>query len=100
MALFLVLLIITYILNPFILRIFVGKTLFLLFELDVAVSYIKLKLMHNLLKLTSIYHLNRQPNLLHVFQIFEEKGLPIYPSDRITPAKTFDRNFIVSSKSM
>lgn len=99
MALFLVLLIITYILNPFILRIFVGKTLFLLFELDVAVSYIKLKLMH-LLKLTSIHHLNRQPNLLHVFQIFEEKGLPIYPSDRITPAKTFDRNFIVSSKSM
>ena len=74
MALFLVLLIITYILNRFILRIFVGKTLFLLFELDVAVSYIKLKLMHNLLKLTSIHHLNRQPNLLHVFQISKKKA--------------------------
>ena len=73
MALFLVLLIITYILNRFILRIFVGKTLFLLFELDVAVSYIKLKLMH-LLKLTSIHHLNRQPNLLHVFQISKKKA--------------------------
>ena len=50
-------LIVAYTLKSVLLCISVGWTSFLLFELHVAVSHIKVKFMHNLLKLVPIYHL-------------------------------------------
>ena len=50
-------LIVAYRLKPVLLFISVGRTSFFLFELYVDRSYMKVKFMHNLLKLAPIYHL-------------------------------------------
>ena len=50
-------LIVAYRLKSVLLFISVGRTQFFLFELYVDRSYMKVKLMHNLLKLAPIYHL-------------------------------------------
>ena len=50
-------LIVAYRLKSVLLFISVGRTLFFLFELYVDRSYMKVKFMHNLLKLAPIYHL-------------------------------------------
>ena len=50
-------LIVTYRLKSVLLFISVGRTSFFLFELYVDRSYMKVKFMHNLLKLAPIYHL-------------------------------------------
>ena len=66
-------LIVAYTLKSVLLCISVGWTSFLLFELHVAVSHIKVKFMHNLLKLVPIYHLKSAKNLLSVFIYFKRK---------------------------
>ena len=65
-------LIVAYRLKSVLLFISVRWMSFFLFKLYVDRSYIKVKFMHNLLKLAPIYHLKRANNLLQVF-IFSEK---------------------------
>ena len=69
-------LIVAYRLKPVLLFISVGRTSLFLFELYVDRPYMKVKFMHNLLKLAPIYHLKWANNLSQVF-IFSEKS----PSD-------------------
>ena len=78
----------------------IGHTLFLLFELYVAVSYIKVKFMHNLPKLVPINNLRWAKTILHLFYFFLKKVRPTDPSDTSTQMKIFNRNFIVSFKSV
>ena len=64
----------------------------------------KVKFMHNLLKLILIYHLKWVKNLLQVFIFFKKKSVwqicPTGPSDRITQVKNFNRSLVISFKSM
>ena len=66
-------LIVAYRLKPVLLFISVGRTSFFLFELYVDRPYMKVKFMHNLLKLAPINHLEWANNLSQVF-IFSGKN--------------------------
>ena len=57
--------------------------------------------MHNLLKLILIHHLEQATKSFACFFFLKKKKIhPTDQSDRITQVKTFDRNFVVKSKSM
>ena len=88
-------LIVAYRLKSVLLFISVGQTSFFLFELYVDRSYMKVKFMHNLLKLALIYHLKWANNLSQVFIFSEKKVRPTDPSDRITQMKNFNWIIIV-----
>ena len=81
-------LIVAYRLKPVLLFISVGRTSFFLFELYVDRSYMKVKFMHNLLKLAPIYHLKWANNLSQVFIFSEKKSVRLIRPTELLKWKT------------
>ena len=89
-------LIFAYRLKRVILRTSVGRTALLLFESYLALLYMKVTFIYNLLKFIPIYHLEYAAKSFP-FLIFFEKKVPLKdPSDRITQVKTLNRIFFLS----
>ena len=81
-------LIVAYRLTSILLFISVGRTSFFLFELHVDRSYMKVKFMHNLLKLAPIYHLKWANNLSQVFIFSEKKSVRLIRPTELLKSKT------------
>ena len=93
--------IVAYRLKPVLVSIYYALiTSFLLFEVYVTVSYMKVKFLHNLLQLVLKYYLKCARNRFYIFIIFEKKVCPTDSSDRITQVKNFNQNFVVNFKNM
>ena len=81
-------LIVAYRLKSVLLLISVGRTSFFLFELYVDRSYMKVRFMHNLLKLASIYCLKWANNLSQVFIFSEKKSVRLIGPTELLKWKT------------